>query len=973
MNDTTGQPGGSVGASTNVATNDQFPAGSSFTFVPGASTCTAATVSTAGVATYNVPATGSCTVNYQVCAPAPNATVCDTATLSVTASASDMSAALGATTPAVVSPGQVLSGLTATCTNVGATAATNPTCVPTVSAGTISALNCVPASPASLAAGSAIVCTYTYTAPGTAGGTDEPTTNVTFTATTGAANDSNAANNVATQAATVIDAVNDVDTKQPNVAVTTNLASNDQFPAGSVFTLQPGSTCLSPAVSAVGSASYTSPTVATATCTVNYRVCAPAPNGAVCDTATLTVTAGAAPLLTVTKTASQSPLVAAQAGQFYTITITVTNGPTTAAITLSDAMPVGVTTSGSVTATGGTLSGCPGIGATNLTGCTIAPSTAGLIVITVPVAVGPTAPNTLVNSATVTGGGDPSCPAAEHCTGTVTTVLTRPDMQVVPRTELPPAIKDVPYPTGQTIICTNASSVPATNATCSVTDLPPGLISTCTPTSPVASLAPGGTIVCTISGTPTTTKQINAKVTTGADGDTVATNNEGIIVSKLLPGLNVTKTVSVNPLIIGATDQYYSISIAVTNGPTTAPIVLNDNFSAGITSSAPVTISGGTFIASTCSAATQAGATSLTGCSIEAGVTGTIYIKVPILVSGAAEGETGGNNTVIASGGGDLSCPDSANCIGSTGAVSVIYGDLGSLFIRKVADKATVEIGDALTYQIAVKSSKVTGTATIVDHLPLGFKLISNTVRVTKAGVLVAAPDPAGAPGPNLTFKVQIPAIDQEIVIEYKVRVGLGADRGDGINQAQASMLNGRLKSMVAKAKVKVTGGVFTREACIIGKVYADCNGNAVQDKGEPAIPGVALFLEDGTSMTTDENGQYSICGVRAITHVLKIDSKTLPTGSVLGITSNRNAGDPNSLFVDVLAGQLHNTEFRVEGCSPQMQEQIQMRQKGQTTQAPGSTERSIKGGVQFDSSQPNINGGGSFRPGSKAVEAGSK
>jgi mucin-19 len=41
----------------------------------------------AGVAsaTYNVPATGSCVINYQVCAPAPNTTVCDTATLTVVA------------------------------------------------------------------------------------------------------------------------------------------------------------------------------------------------------------------------------------------------------------------------------------------------------------------------------------------------------------------------------------------------------------------------------------------------------------------------------------------------------------------------------------------------------------------------------------------------------------------------------------------------------------------------------------------------------------------------------------------------------------------------------------------------------------------------------------------------------------------------------------------------------------------------
>ena len=44
------------------------------------------------------------------------------------------------------------------------------------------------------------MCTYTYTAPGTAGGLDEATTNVTFTATTGATNDGNVANNVATVA-----------------------------------------------------------------------------------------------------------------------------------------------------------------------------------------------------------------------------------------------------------------------------------------------------------------------------------------------------------------------------------------------------------------------------------------------------------------------------------------------------------------------------------------------------------------------------------------------------------------------------------------------------------------------------------------------------------------------------------------------------------------------------------------------------
>ena len=958
-----------MGATTPLGTNDQFPVGSTFTIQPG-STCAAPSVSGTGTATYSVPATGSCTVNYQVCAPAPNASVCDTATLTVTASAADMSAALGATTPTVVSPGQVISGLTATCTNVGANAATNATCVPTVSAGTISALSCAPTSPqASLAAGANIVCTYTYTAPGTAGGTDEPTTSVTFTATTGATNDSAAGNNVATQATPVIDAVNDTAGGQPGTTGTINVAANDQFPVGSVFT-QTGTTCSSAGMmTSAGVVVFTNPAALTS-CTISYQVCALAPSSTVCDSAVVVVTAGVAPFLTVTKTASQTPLAVAKAGQFYTITITVANGPTTAAMTIADTLPAGMTLSAAPTATGGVMTGCPTTG-TNLTGCSIAAVTSGPVVITVPVNVGGAAAGTpAINSATVSGGGDPTCPAAAHCTGTVTSTVANPDMQVNPNTPLPPAVKDVPYPPNQTVTCTNASTVDAANAFCTVTDLPPGLISTCSPASPVALLPAGEKIVCTISGTPTVTVAIKAKVVTGADGDTVSTNNEGVLLSTVA-ALSVNKTVSANPLIIGAANQYYSISIAVINGPTIEPITLTDNFSAGITTSGPVTISGGSFKIGTCPAANAAGATSLSGCQIEAGVTGTVYISVPILVDESAEGPNGGNNIAIASGGGDPACPTSVSCIGSTGSVAVIYGDLGALFIRKLADRTTAEIGEVITYKLTVRSTKIKGAATVEDHLPAGFKLIGNTTRVSKGGVLTAAADPAGAPGPNLVFSIQIPAFEEDVEIEYKVRVGLGADRGDGINSAQASMVRGRLRSLIAKVKVKISGGVFTREACIVGKVYADCNGNAVQDKGEPGLLGVTLYLEDGTSMTTDDNGQYSICGVRAVTHVLKVDGKTLPKGAKLGITGNRNAGDPNTLFVDVLAGQLHNTEFRIDSCSPVLQQNLDTQKKGQNQTGAIVLP---SGGVQFDSAKPKIPVGGLMpQPNTKAVETGSK
>ena len=754
-----------------------------------------------------------------------------------------------------------------------------------------------------------------------------------------------------------------------------NIRSNDTVngvpatPANSDVTIVSGlgtGMALDPVTGAISTSATTPP----GTYTIVYRLCdksTPTPN---CANQTDTITVVATPILSVTKTASQTPLAVGKVGQFYTITIAVANGPTTAVMTIADVMPAGITLSAAPTATGGVLIGCPTTGST-LLGCTIATNVNGSVVITVPVSVGAAAAGTpAVNSATVSGGGDTSCPTAAHCTGTVTTPVAAPDMQVTPSTSLPPAVKDVPYPPNQTITCTNVSSVDAANAFCTVTDLPPGLISTCSPASPVAMLPAGEKIVCTISGTPTVTVAIKAKVVTGADGDSVSTNNDGVLVS-IVASLSVAKTVSANPLIIGAANQYYSISIAVTNGPTIEPITLTDNFSAGITTSGLVTISGGAFKVGTCPAANAAGATSLSGCQIEAGITGTVYINVPILVDESAEGPNGGNNIATASGGGDPVCPTSANCIGSTGSVAVIYGDLGALFIRKVADRTTAEVGDVITYKVTVRSTKIKGAAAVEDHLPLGFKLISNTTRVSKGGVLTPAADPTGAPGPNLTFNIQIPAFDQDVEIEYKVRVGLGADRGDGINSAQASMVRGRLRSLIAKAKVKVTGGVFTREACIVGRVYADCNGNAVQDKGEPGLPAVTLYLEDGTSMTTDENGQYSICGVRAVTHVLKVDSKTLPKGAKLGITSNRNAGDPNTLFVDVLAGQLHNTEFRLDSCSPTLQQNLDMRQKGEVRSGAVALP---SGGVQFDSAQPKILGNGSMpQPSTKAIEAGSK
>ena len=274
----------------------------------------------------------------------------------------DMSVTLGATTPTVVRPGQTFSGLTLVCSNVvGGATATAATCVPTASVGTVSNVVCTPASGSSVAPGASISCSYDYAGPGVQGGADEPTTAVTFTGTTGASNDGNTANNVATLVATVIDAVTDTDSKPGgSTAQTTNLAGNDQFPVGATFTLLPGGTCTNASVSTTGTATYD--VAASGSCTLNYQLCAPAPNGSTCDTATLTVTSAAADM---TPAFTGVPAVSAP-GSTVSGSIVCTNAGPTAAVNAtctataldSSGAPVAVTV-GVCTASSGSAASLP--------------------------------------------------------------------------------------------------------------------------------------------------------------------------------------------------------------------------------------------------------------------------------------------------------------------------------------------------------------------------------------------------------------------------------------------------------------------------------------------------------------------------------------------------------------------------------------------------------------------------------------
>ncbi|MDW8258715.1 MAG: hypothetical protein RML32_04680, partial [Gammaproteobacteria bacterium] len=248
------------------------------------------------------------------------------------------------------------------------------------------------------------------------------------------------------------------------------------------------------------------------------------------------------------------------------------------------------------------------------------------------------------------------------------------------------------------------------------------------------------------------------------------------------------------------------------------------------------------------------------------------------------------------------------------------------LSIEKVVDRNEAEVGDSVRYTLRIRN--VQGArlplVRVEDRLPLGFRYIEGTARARLPGAsgVVAIADPAGSPGPRLvfTFAGGLPS-GQTIEITYRVRLGVGAQSGDGVNRALAS--SGVVSSQTAQARVKVLGGVFTTEACISGKIYLDCNENQIQDPEELGVPGVRLYLEDGTYLIADSEGKYSYCGLKPITHVLKVDPSTLPKGAYLGTTGSRNVGDPDSLFVDLRNGELHRVDFRIASCTDEVRNQV--------------------------------------------------
>ena len=227
-----------------------------------------------------------------------------------------------------------------------------------------------------------------------------------------------------------------------------------------------------------------------------------------------------------------------------------------------------------------------------------------------------------------------------------------------------------------------------------------------------------------------------------------------------------------------------------------------------------------------------------------------------------------------------------------------------SVSLAKTTTRDVVRRGEVVPYMITVMNDKdiASSSFTLVDTLPTGFAFVPGSASLT----------PTSVEAGQITWTgIQLPPRSSvEIMLSARILTSVRA--GDHINRA--NLLNPATGQPVvpeATATVRITPEAVFDCGEVIGKVFVDLNGDGYQNapgasdgtvtdqsyaggkagklgaplpKTEAGIPNVRLVTVDGSIITTDEYGRYSVpCAMlpegKGSNFILKLDDRTLPAG----------------------------------------------------------------------------------------------
>ena len=252
--------------------------------------------------------------------------------------------------------------------------------------------------------------------------------------------------------------------------------------------------------------------------------------------------------------------------------------------------------------------------------------------------------------------------------------------------------------------------------------------------------------------------------------------------------------------------------------------------------------------------------------------------------------------------------------------------------VTKSGNKSTVAPGDFIQYAIGL-SNQVEGPIgqiDVADFMPKGFRYVPGSMKIN--GVQVEDPIQTSA----RELLVSFISVDSDAQLTYVAEVTVGAEPGDAVNIASVSGPR-ILVSNTAEYSVRVVEDFLQSKAIVVGRVsLAACEadsakGLSTDDMTESAsdaavseeiatqpnlgLADIRLYLEDGTTVLTDQDGQWHIEGIEPGTHVVQIDKESISERYEINICegNNRHAGRGFSQFVDVKGGSVWRVDFHLQ------------------------------------------------------------
>ena len=231
-----------------------------------------------------------------------------------------------------------------------------------------------------------------------------------------------------------------------------------------------------------------------------------------------------------------------------------------------------------------------------------------------------------------------------------------------------------------------------------------------------------------------------------------------------------------------------------------------------------------------------------------------------------------------------------------------------TITVQKSVDRQVAEQGDRLAYTITFgnQSHAGLGSVKIVDVMPPGLVYATGTAKFDGAAL-----EPV-VTGSTLTWtRSSLAAGENHTITYYAVvypSVAANTSLDNTVSVTASVPATRATTSASSTATVQVVSGAFTDRGVITGRVFVDAQKTGHFKRGDKGVANVRVYLEDGSAVTTDDQGRFSIPGVRPGMHVLRLDATTLPAGLHASGSAQQLV---HGLFDD---GLMEDVNFALEG-----------------------------------------------------------